>query len=35
MHQPKPEKRAARKRRLTELAVRKARPEAKAYLTWD
>jgi integrase len=28
-------KRSPRKRRLTELAVRKARPEAAAYLVWD
>jgi integrase len=28
-------KHAARKRRLTELFVRKARPEAAAYLVWD
>jgi len=28
-------KRAARKRRLTELVVRKARPESSAYLIWD
>jgi integrase len=35
-HQPKPRpKRSPRKRRLTELAVRKARPEAAAYLVWD
>jgi integrase len=28
-------KAAARKQRLTELSVRKARPQAKAYLLWD
>jgi integrase len=28
-------KRAARKQRITELTVRKARPQAKAFLTWD
>ena len=28
-------KRSPRKRRLTEFAVRKARPEAAAYLVWD
>jgi integrase len=31
---PRP-KRAARKRRLTELSVRKARPESTSYLIWD
>jgi integrase len=36
MHRPsKRPKRAARKRRLTELSVRKARPEGAAYLLWD
>jgi integrase len=35
-HQPKRRpKRSPRKRRLTDLAVRKARPEAAAYLLWD
>jgi integrase len=32
---PKRSKHAARKRRLTELSVRKARPESSAYLIWD
>ena len=31
---PRP-KRAARKQRITELTIRKARPQAKAFLTWD
>ncbi len=35
-HQPKRRpKRPPRKQRLTELAVRKARPESAAYLVWD
>jgi integrase len=32
---PKRSKHAARKRRLTELSIRKARPETAAYLVWD
>ena len=32
---PRPAKRPARKQRLTELSVRKLKPETKAYLLWD
>ncbi|MGO8924851.1 MAG: tyrosine-type recombinase/integrase [Xanthobacteraceae bacterium] len=35
MMQAKRRKRPAEKRRLTELAIRKAKPKAEAYLIWD